>query len=60
MTLLDAFAGPDRIVFGSDAPFPMGVVEPQKTLAMLTEVMGPATDARLRANAISFLKCSCS
>ena len=59
MAFLNAFAGPDRVVFGSDAPFPMGVVEPRKTLAMLTEVMGPATEDRLRDNAIAFLKCSC-
>jgi aminocarboxymuconate-semialdehyde decarboxylase len=59
MALLGAFAGPERIVFGSDAPFPMGVVDPPATLAMLAEVLGPDTPARLHAGAISFLNCGC-
>jgi aminocarboxymuconate-semialdehyde decarboxylase len=59
LRLLAAFAGPKRVVFGSDAPFPMGVVEPQRALAMLSEVMGPAAETLLRDNAIAFLNCTC-
>ncbi|MCV9936881.1 amidohydrolase [Boseaceae bacterium BT-24-1] len=39
-TLLDLAAsvfGPERIVFGSDWPFPMGLIEPHKQLAGLSE-----------------------
>ena len=60
LAFLAAFAGPQHVVFGSDAPFPMGVVEPQKALAMLTGVMGPSAGAQLRDNAIAFLNCGCA
>jgi aminocarboxymuconate-semialdehyde decarboxylase len=60
LRLLAAFAGPARVVFGSDAPFPMGVVEPRKALAVLTEILGPAAETIMRDNAIAFLKCTCA
>jgi aminocarboxymuconate-semialdehyde decarboxylase len=60
LTFLAAFAGPGRIVFGSDAPFPMGVVEPKKALDILTGVLGPAAEAIMRDNAVAFLKCDCA
>jgi aminocarboxymuconate-semialdehyde decarboxylase len=60
LTFLAAFAGPGRVVFGSDAPFPMGVVEPKKALAMLAEVLGPAAETIMRDNAIAFLTCDCA
>ena len=60
LNFLAGFAGPNRVVFGSDAPFPMGVVEPRKALAVLAEIMGPATETLLRDNAIAFLNCSCT
>jgi aminocarboxymuconate-semialdehyde decarboxylase len=60
LAFLAAFAGPGRVVFGSDAPFPMGVVEPKKALAMLAEVLGPAAETIMRDNAIAFLTCDCA
>lgn len=57
---LARFAGPERVVFGSDYPFPMGIQAPQENVEALAAALGQGAKTLLRDSAITFLKCNCS
>jgi aminocarboxymuconate-semialdehyde decarboxylase len=57
LELLARFAGPDRVVFGSDYPFPMGIEEPQDNVAAVASILGRGAETLMRDGALSFLAC---
>jgi aminocarboxymuconate-semialdehyde decarboxylase len=53
-TLIDLL-GPERIMLGSDYPFPLGEERPGELIASLTDLPAPARERMLRSTALEFL-----
>lgn len=60
LDFLARFAGPDRVVFGSDFPFPMGIQTPKDNVDAIAAILGQGAGSLMRESAITFLKCGCS
>ncbi|HXP93684.1 MAG TPA: amidohydrolase family protein [Candidatus Binatia bacterium] len=59
LQFLARFAGPDRVVFGSDYPFPMGIQKPNENVEAVAGALGQGAQALMRESAITFLQCNC-